>query len=58
MFGLGTAAAKKPKDSQVVYGLGKGDKYHRTIFCGPDPAEPSRMLVKKIIQINDGTYAL
>ena len=29
----------------------------RLNFCtGPDPADPSRVLIRKIVQINDGTY--
>ena len=29
----------------------------RTLFCGPDPADPERVLVRKIIELRDGKYA-
>ena len=25
-------------------------------FIGPDPADPSRILIKKIVQVSEGTY--
>jgi hypothetical protein len=28
-----------------------------TLFCGPDPADDNRILIRKIVKINNGTYA-
>ena len=27
-----------------------------TLYSGPDPADPSRLLVRKVVQINDGAF--
>ena len=28
-----------------------------TLFCGPDPADTDRVLIRKIVQVNTNTYA-
>ena len=30
---------------------------HRTLYCGVDPADDNRVLIRKLIQINTNTYA-
>ena len=29
---------------------------HRTIFAGPDPADPSRILLRKLIRVTEKSY--
>ena len=29
---------------------------HKTIFAGPDPADPTRILIRKLVKISDSTY--
>ena len=43
---------------RIFGGLNKGDAdSYRTLFAGPDPANPSRMLVRRVIQLSETTYA-
>ena len=42
----------------MLGGFFSGDlNSHRTIYAGPDPAEPSRVLIRKVLQISKETYA-
>ncbi len=44
--------------NKVLNGLSRLDSdSFRTLSCGPDPADPNRVLIRKIIQINETTYA-
>ena len=29
---------------------------HKTIFAGPDPADPSRILIRKLVRVSESTY--
>lgn len=45
------------RPERVLGGLSRSDAdSYRTLSCGPDPADPSRVLIRKIIQINETTY--
>ena len=42
---------------KVLGGLMPGDyNSHRTMFAGPDPADPSRVLVRKLVQTSDNVW--
>ncbi len=31
---------------------------HHTLYAGIDPADPKRFLIRKLVQVNNGTYCL
>ena len=42
---------------KIIGGITVGDySTHSTLFAGPDPADPSRVLVRKIVQTSDNVY--
>jgi len=50
---------KQYTNGRILWGLSAEDgESHQTIFAGPDPADPSRILIRKIVKINNGTYCL
>ena len=57
MFNYSKTLSGKGSDAYQVFGQGKNDTYHKTVFCGPDPADPTRILLKKVVQISDSSYA-
>lgn len=43
--------------NKVIGGIYYGDyDTHRTLFAGPDPADPSRVLIRRLVKISDSTY--
>ena len=52
----GTTTNFRP--SRALGGLSRSETdSFRTLFCGPDPADNNRLLIRKIVQLNDKTYA-
>ena len=46
-------------NNKILGGIMMGDYYsHRTMFAGPDPADPSRVLVTKLVQTSDKVWCL
>ena len=46
------------RSERIFGGLNHGDAdSYRTLYAGPDPANSNRMLVRRIIQLSDSTYA-
>ena len=57
MFNFATYSTQY-RSSKVLGGADVADATSfRTLFCGPDPADPQRVLVRKILELNDGRYA-
>ena len=53
-----SGTAGKFYNNKVLGGFFNGDvNSHRTLYAGPDPAEPNRVLIRKLLQISDRTYA-
>ena len=43
---------------QIFHGYGRMDnESYVTLFAGPDPADKDRMLVRKLIKLDEGSYA-
>ena len=43
---------------KVLGGVWPGDYgTHRTLFAGPDPADPNRVLIRKLVQTGNKTWA-
>ena len=41
----------------VLGGFVNGDFItHKTLYAGPDPADPTRALIRKLVQVNAHTY--
>ena len=58
MFNYGTTGYRY-NNWKVLGGLGPGDySSHRTLFAGPDPADPSRVLVRKLVKADTNTWCL
>ena len=46
--------ALRYNNRKVLGGASPGDySTHRTLFAGPDPADPTRVLVRKLVQTSD-----
>ena len=42
---------------KVLGGVSPGDyNTHRTLFAGPDPADPSRVLIRKLVQTSENVW--
>ena len=45
-------------NKKVIGGLHPGDyDTYKTIFAGPDPADPTRVLVRKLVKVGESTWA-
>ena len=45
-------------NNKILGGIIMGDyNTHKTIFCGPDPADADRVLIRKVIQSSDKVWA-
>ena len=42
---------------KVLGGYFNENTTHKTLYAGPDPAEPSRVLIRKLIRVSKKTYA-
>ena len=50
-------SARRYNNWKVLGGSTPGDyESHRTMFAGPDPADPSRVLIRKLIQTGEATW--
>ena len=46
------------RSERIFFGLNHGDAdSYNTLYAGPDPANANRMLVSRIIQLGESTYA-
>ena len=46
-------------NKKILGGATMGDyNTHRTLFAGPDPADPSRVLVRKLVQTGENTWCV
>ena len=44
--------------NKVLGGVKRNDNASfRTLYCGPDPAAPERVLVRKLVELNEGSWA-
>ncbi len=52
-----TGASNAFKTKGVLGGYNNSDfETHQTLYAGPDPADPRRALVRKLVQVNKNTY--
>jgi len=43
---------------KVLGGIKRNDNSSfRTLYCGPDPAAPERVLIRKLVELNEGSWA-
>ena len=57
MFNYG-GSSYRYNNSKILGGIIPGDyNTYKTVFVGPDPADSDRVLIRKIIQANDKTWA-
>ena len=57
MFNYATCTTRF-REMKVLGGIGRPDaESYRTLFCGPDPADPDRVLIRKIVKLRDHSYA-
>ena len=58
MFNYAAQAVTSFSPGKVLGGADVADSTsYRTLFCGPDPADPERVLVRKILELSNGRYA-
>ena len=58
MFNFAAQAVTSFSPGKVLGGADVADSTsYRTLFCGPDPADPERVLVRKILELSNGRYA-
>lgn len=58
MFNSATTTSKTFDPKRIFGGMSMLDSQsYTTLFCGPDPADENRILIRKIVKINIGTYA-
>ena len=51
-------SAYRFNNNKILGGCMMGDyDTHKTLFAGPDPADNSRVLVRKLVQISDNRWA-
>ena len=44
---------------RVIGGSNSNDmQFHNTLYAGVDPADPKRMLVRKLVQVSNDTYCI
>ena len=49
MFNTG-GSSRTYRNNKILGGILPGDfNSHRTMFAGPDPADPSRVLIRKLV---------
>ena len=47
------------RNYKIIGGTTPGDyDSHRTLFAGPDPANPNRVLVRKLVQTSENVWCL
>ena len=57
MFNYGGSSFRY-NNNKLLGGVFMGDyNTHRTLFAGPDPAEPNRVLIRKLVQTSDKVWA-
>ena len=50
-------SARRFSNWKILGGVSPGDyDSHKTMFAGPDPADPSRVLIRKLVQTGDATW--
>ena len=46
------------KNRRVLKGMTRSDlDSHKTLYAGPDPADPTRVLIRKLLRVSPSTYA-
>ena len=57
MFNYGGSSFRY-NNNKLLGGVMMGDySTHRTMFCGPDPADKNRVLIRKLVQTSDNVWA-
>ena len=57
MFNFASSALRY-NNKKLLGGCFFGDyDTHKTMYAGPDPADPNRVLIRKVIKMSEGTWA-
>ena len=57
MFNQGSSSGRF-NNYKILGGISMGDyDSHRTMFVGPDPADSNRVIIRKLVQTSDSTWA-